>query len=143
MTKTIVRRLACWTLLGCLAFAVTTVAQPVLSAEDKASAKSTIKKKEKAKAKKGRHRLPHYFRDVVDDEQREKIYKIQDEYRPKIETLRAELQALLKERNEKIEALLTPEQKRQIAQARAEAKAKRKANKPRPRKPKDKSAGNL
>ena len=142
MTKTIVRRLACWTLLGCLAFAVTTVAQPVLSAEDKAPAKPTTKKKEQAKVKKGRHRLPHYFRDVVGDEQREKIYKIQDEYRPKIEALRTELKALRKERDEKIEAVLTSEQKRQIDEARAEAKAKRKANKPRPRKPDDKSAGN-
>ncbi|MBU4271333.1 MAG: hypothetical protein KKE86_12615 [Planctomycetes bacterium] len=142
MTRTLVRRLACWTLLGCLAFAVTTVAQPVLSAEDKAPAKPTTKKKEKAKAKKGRHRLPPYFGDVVGDEQREKIYKIQDEYRPKIEALRAELKALVKERDEKIEAVLTPEQKQQIDEARAEAKAKRKANQPKPKKPADKSAGN-
>ncbi len=142
MTKTIVRRLACWTLLGCLAFAVTTVAQPVLSAEDKAPAKTTTKKKERAKAKKGRHRLPHYFKDVVGDEQREKIYNIQDEYRPKIAALRAELKALVKERDEKIEAVLTPEQKRQIDEARAEAKAKRKAKKAETKKPDDKSAGN-
>ena len=142
MTKTIVRRLACWTLLGCLAFAVTTVAQPVLSAEDKAPAKTTTKKKERAKAKKGRHGLPHYFKDVVGDEQREKIYNIQDEYRPKIAALRAEWKALVKERDEKIEAVLTPEQKRQIDEARAKAKAKRKAKKAETKKPDDKSAGN-
>ena len=142
MTKTIVRRLACWTLLGCLAFAVTTVAQPVLSAEDKAPAKTTTKKKERAKTKKGRHRLPHYFKDVVGDEQREKIYNIQDEYRPKIAALKAEWKALAKERDEKIEAVLTPEQKRQIDEARAEAKAKRKAKKAETKKPDDKSAGN-
>lgn len=142
MTKTIVRRLACWTLLGCLAFAVTTVAQPVCSAENMAPAKTTTKKKERAKVKKGRHRLPRYFRDVVGDEQREKIYNIQDEYRPKIAALKAEWKALLKERDEKIEAVLTPEQKRQIDEARAEAKAKRKAKKAETKKPDDKSAGN-
>lgn len=142
MTKTIMRRLACWTLLGCLAFAVTTVSQPVLSAEDKAPAKTTTKKKERAKAKKGHHRLPPYFKDVVGDKQREKIYKIQDECRPKIAALQAELKTLVKERNEKIEAVLTPEQKRQIDEARAEAKAKRKAKKAEAKKPDDKSAGN-
>ena len=142
MAKSFVRRLACWTLLGCLTVAVATVAQPVLGVEGKAPATETTKKKIKVKVRKGHHRLPNYYAIVVGDEQREKIYNIQDEYRPKIEALRAELKVLLKERNEKIEAVLTPEQKQQIDEARAEAEAKRKANKPKPRKPDDKSAGN-
>lgn len=142
MTKTIVRRLTCWTLLGCLAFAVTTVAQPVLNAEDKAPAKPTMKKEEKAKTQKSHHRLPHYFRDVVDDEQRAKIYKIQDEYGPKIEALWAKLKALRNERDAKIKALLTPEQKNEVAQARAKAMVQRKPSKPSPKKPSGKSVGN-
>ena len=140
MAKTLVRRLASWTLLGCITFAVATMTQPVVSAEDPPPAKTTTKKHEKAKAPKARHRLPpHYGGVVKDQEQREKIYKIQDEYQPKIEELRAQLKALVKEQKEKIDAVLTPEQKKQIEDAKAKAKAKRKAKQPKkepPAKPK-------
>ena len=39
------------------------------------------------KAKKFRGRLPNYYRQVVDEKQREAIYKIQQEYAPKIAAL--------------------------------------------------------
>ncbi len=131
MAKTLVRRLASWTLLSCIAFAVATMAQPVVSADDPAPPKTTAKKKEKAKAPKARHRLPQYFGDVVkDEEQREKIFQIQDEYQPKIDELWAQLKALINERNKKIDAVLTPEQKTQIDEAKVKAKAKRRAKQP-------------
>lgn len=73
------------------------------------------------------HRLPAHYAQVVNQKQREQIYKIQDEYQPRIETLQKQLNALKKERERKIVALLTAEQRRQIEEAAAAAKAKRKS----------------
>lgn len=133
MTRTLARRLACWTLCGCVAIAAATTARSVISAEDKDSAEKAAQEKERVKPKKGIHRLPPHYGGVVDDEQRAKIYKIQDEYQPKIEALEAQLKNLRKERDGKIEALLTPEQKQKIDAAKAQKKAgkeKAKAKKP-------------
>lgn len=79
-----------------------------------------------AKPKKPCGQLPAYYAKVVTPEQREQIIKIQEEYQPRIEALEAQLRALINERNEKIEAVLTPEQKKQIEEAKAAAKAKKK-----------------
>jgi Spy/CpxP family protein refolding chaperone len=69
-----------------------------------------------------RHRLPLHYAQVVTEEQKQKILKIQDEYQPKIE-------ALEKERDAKIAALLTPEQKQKIEEVSGKAK-REKAAKP-------------
>lgn len=69
--------------------------------------------------------LPPYYRDVVSDEQRQKIYAIQAEYNAQIGELEAKVAQLRKERDAKIEALLTPEQKKRIEDLRAAAKGKR------------------
>lgn len=85
----------------------------------------------KKEAKKS-HRLPPYYKDVVTQEQRDKIYKIQDDFNPKIDALEAQLKKAKKEQTDKIEALLTPEQKKKIEAAEAKAKeeqAKKKADK--------------
>lgn len=68
--------------------------------------------------------LPPYYREVVTEEQRQKIYAIQAEYNSQIAELEAKVAQLRKERDAKIEALLTPEQKKRIEDLRA-AKAKR------------------
>jgi hypothetical protein len=47
--------------------------------------------KQKAKP---RGRLPAYYSDVIDGEQRTKIYAIQDKYDPQFEALRAQMKAL-------------------------------------------------
>jgi len=69
--------------------------------------------------------LPPYYREVVSEEQRQKIYAIQAEYNSQIAELEAKVAQLRKERDAKIEAVLTPEQKKQIEDLRAAAKTKR------------------
>ncbi len=92
--------------------------------EGKATAKTAVKQRKKLRQLKGR--LPDYFRTVVTEEQRQKIYAIQREYGPEIRKLKAQLKALTDDRNAKIDALLTPEQRKQIAELKKAAKAKRK-----------------
>jgi hypothetical protein len=69
-------------------------------------------------------RLPAYYGSVVNEKQRENIYKIQEEYQPKIELLKKQLDALKKERDEKISAVLTEEQKKRVKEAAAKGKRK-------------------
>ncbi len=83
-----------------------------------------------AKKRTFRGRLPAYYRQVVDEKQREKIYEIQREYAPKVDALRAQLAALIAERDEKVAAVLTPEQIEKVEQLRAEARAKRSSSRP-------------
>lgn len=78
--------------------------------------------------------LPPYYRDVVSEEQRQKIYAIQSEYNAQIAELEARVAQLRKERDAKIEALLTPEQKKKIEDLRAAAKSKRQTRPPANRK---------
>lgn len=138
MARTLVSRLACLTLIGCLAIAVSS-ASLVSAAEDKAPEKKTEKKADKDKSKKKKakkgHRLPPHYKDVVNDEQRARIYGIQDEYGPKIKALQRQLKALKKEQKERIEAVLTPDQKEKVDAAKSSrAKSRRKAVKGKPKK---------
>lgn len=124
MVRTMLSRVVCWTTLLSLAVVFATSEQGVLRAD------GPVKK---AMAKRAR-RLPRYYDQVAPtDEQREKIDKIQEEYAPKIAKLQAELKALRQERDEKIAAVLTPEQKKQLEEAKTKAKAEKakpKAEKP-------------
>ena len=70
-------------------------------------------------------RLPAYYKDVVDDAQRDKIYAIQAEYAGRIDRLRQQLDDLLEQRDQRIEAVLTPQQRAKVEAAREEAKAKK------------------
>ena len=124
MLRTIAGRVVGWTALVSLAGVLTTVEQPVLSAD------GPVKK---AMAKRGRRLLPKYYDQVTTTaEQQAAIQKIQDEYDPKIEALQTQLKALQKERTEKIAAVLTPEQRKQIESAKAKDKERRKAAKVEP-----------
>jgi hypothetical protein len=117
-------RIALWTTLVTLGIVLAYLASPTVG-EDKAAAAKPAAAKEAKEANKPRGRLPNFYRDVVDQKQRETIYKIQEEYGPKIADLRAQLEALTKQRDEKIAAVLTPEQLKKIEDLRAAAKAKR------------------
>jgi hypothetical protein len=90
-------------------------------AADKADAKST---KPRAPA---RGRLPAYYSQVVNGQQRERIYAIQQQYAPKIAELKAQLAALQDKQNAEVEAVLTPEQLATVKKLTDDAKAKRKA----------------
>lgn len=75
--------------------------------------------------RRGQNRLPPHYGGVVDQRQREEIYKLQDEYKPKIQAMQAQLNALKKELNGKIVAVLTPDQKKKVKEAAGKAKAKK------------------
>jgi hypothetical protein len=86
--------------------------------------------KAKAGAKeKGKGRLPAYYKDVVSEEQRDKIYTIQAKYAKQLEDLQSQLDAARSKLNDEIEGLLTAEQKEKIAKLKAEAETKKKAGK--------------
>ena len=108
MVRTFTSRFLCWATLASLAVAFAAVTQPALGADG--PVRKTLSK---------RGRLPAHYAPVVDEKQREDIYKIQEEYRPKIEALETQLKALKKERDDKIAALLTAEQKKLVEAAKA------------------------
>ncbi len=118
MIRTAVARLACWIALVSLAGSLPIVERPVLGAEGKPPVKKLSRRG---------HRLPAHYAKVVNDKQRQEIYRIKDEYQPKIEALQNQLNALKKERDKRIAALLTAEQKKQIEEAVAKAAANRKS----------------
>jgi hypothetical protein len=64
--------------------------------------------------KKPTSRLPNGYGKVVDDKQREDIYKIQKEYNERIDFLKYRIELLTKERDIKIYSLLTPEQQEKV-----------------------------
>jgi hypothetical protein len=123
--------------IGCLAWAVsipTGLATGQERAKKPAAEKKAAQKKpaiEKAPQEKDEPagRLPPYYKDVVDDAQRDKIYAIQGEYAARLERLRQQLDALEEERDQRIEAVLTPQQRAKVEAAREEAQAERKAKK--------------
>jgi hypothetical protein len=90
------------------------------NAADKADAKPA---KQRAKP---RGRLPAYYNQVVDGQQREKIYAIQQQYEPKITALKAELQALQDKLDAEVEGVLTAEQRDKVKSLTEAAKQKRK-----------------
>ena len=98
--------------------------QPSSSSSTPAATPEKPVKTKKAK-RRGGDRLPQFFKGVVTDEQKEKVYAIQDEYAPKLKALNDQLKTLTEERNAKIDDLLTPDQKATVQAKRAEAAAKR------------------
>jgi hypothetical protein len=131
MLRTISSRLVSWTALVSLAVVLGAGEQPVLGGEGSVPVK-------RAFGRKGR-RLPAHYSQVVNEQQRENIYKIQEEYQPKIEALQKQLEALKKERDEKIAAVLTAEQKKQVEEAATKAKGDRKSKGRSATKPAEKS----
>jgi hypothetical protein len=99
----------------------------------KSSSKTDAKAADKSDTKtakpraKPRGRLPAYYSQVVNGQQREKIYSIQQQYEPKITALKAELQAVQDKMNAEVEAVLTPDQLANVKKLNEDAKAKRKA----------------
>lgn len=75
--------------------------------------------------KKFTRRLPDYYRDVVSDQQKESIYKIQESYHPIINYLTLRLQMLKDERDAKIQAILSKDQQIKVEQLTEEAKNRR------------------
>ncbi len=96
-----------------------------VSAEQKGDA---VKAEPKATKKRATvRRLPAYYAQLVDDRQRERIYRIQSDYGPRIEALETEIEALTAKRDAEIRAVLTPEQRQQLDAKIDEAKSARAA----------------
>ena len=138
MTRSLVNRMVCLVLVGCLSLSGAVVPQRVSTAEDKAANDKAAKEqaapaekeatkpaKKKTSRRRNYHRLPPYYKHVVSDEQRTRIYDIQDEYGPQIKELQEKLALLKRERDEKIATVLTPEQLKKVVMLSAQAKAER------------------
>jgi Spy/CpxP family protein refolding chaperone len=120
MTRKAMSRIVFWALLISLSAALTSADRP-------AFADGPIKKVVK-KERASRGHLPKYYANVVTEEQREKILKIQEEYKPKIEALQAQLKVLKKEQDDKISAVLSEEQKKKVEEAKAKEKEAKKGD---------------
>jgi hypothetical protein len=83
-------------------------------------------KKEVAEETKAKGRLPAYYKDVVDMNQKEEIYKLQEDYANKIAPLQEQIKKLIAQRDTAIEKVLSPEQLTKLNKIREEAAAKRK-----------------
>jgi len=129
MVRTVALRIVRWAMLASMAVVLTTAPQAAFGDDAKPAVKKAVAKRGKML----RGRLPAHYAQVVTDEQKEKIYKIQEEYKPKIDAARAQLDALVKEQKEKIAAVLTLEQQKKVEEA--AAKPKEKGAKPKEEKP--------
>ncbi len=125
MSRLIFGRAVLWTTLTSLAVILAGVNHRAVGQDSTEEAKPAAAKKETN----FRGRLPNYYRTVVDEKQRQAIYKIQEEYAARLAALRDQLAALSKELDEKVTAVLTPEQAKKIQDLAAEAKTKREKKK--------------
>lgn len=94
------------------------------------AAEETAPTKPKADASKKaetRRRLPPHYADVVTEEQREAIYKLQDEHAPEIEAQEAKLIAVRKKLDDAVREVLKPDQLKKIDEAAAAAAKRRSA----------------
>ena len=130
MRRSIAMRALPWTGLALLTITLAWAGRPATGQEESGAKPAAAKK-----AKKFRGRLPNHYRHVVDEKQRQEIYKIQEEYAAKIATLKAQLKAMSKERDEKVLAVLTPEQQKKVDELAAAAKAEREKKKAAKEKP--------
>lgn len=97
-----------------------------LAQQDSSKASSKTDAKASKTRAPARGRLPAYYSQVVNGQQREKIYAIQKQYAPKIAELKAQLQAVQEKQNAEVEAVLTPDQLATVKKLSEDAKAKRK-----------------
>jgi hypothetical protein len=104
-------------------------------ADAKADGKAAVKGEGRVKGGKGKEaggRLPAYYADLVDGEQRAKIYAIQAEHDPGIKQLQVSLKEAMAKRDAAVAAVLTPAQQEKLAKLEAEAKEKRVAKQTKP-----------
>jgi hypothetical protein len=95
--------------------AIVALVVPVIAAMVAANQFATAQDKEPAK-KAAKGRLPAHYADVVDDAQREEIYKVQAKHQPKIADLRKQLKEAVAKRDAEVRAVLTAEQQKKIDQ---------------------------
>lgn len=104
------------------------LAQPKPAAKGKAAAAGEAPAKAKG-------RLPAYYKDIVDEKQKESIYTIQADFKGKIDALKEQIEKLETDRDAAIENVLSAAQKDKLKKAKEAAAAKKK--KPDADKPED------
>ncbi len=111
---------------GCVSLLALAAAtwSPLTGQEKKSEGKAKVVKKE------AKGRLPAFYKNVVTDEQRQSIYKIQEKYATQIEDLQAQLDDVRKKQADEIEGLLSKEQRDKVSALKAEADAKKKKDAP-------------
>lgn len=97
---------------------------PLTGQEKKTEAKAKVVKKE------AKGRLPAFYKNVVTEEQRAKIYEIQQKYASQIEDLQSQLESVRKKQTEEIEAVLSKEQLDKVTSLKSESDAKKKKDSP-------------
>ena len=90
---------------------------------DKPAASGSAEKGKKRTEPKGR--LPTYFGEVVDAQQRERIYEIQARYNAEIKKMQEQMHELETTRDKEVQSVLTAEQHAKVAQLQETAKTKR------------------
>jgi hypothetical protein len=114
-------------LVASLALTMVYSAIPLQANQKEAVQEAKSPTKQASKPRKPRGRLPVYYSQVVNEEQRLKIYAIQAQHMQKIADLRAQLATALKAMNSEVETVLTDEQREKVDQLAKEAAEKRKA----------------
>ena len=110
---------------GCVTFlGLSVAAWTPLTGQEKKSDKPKVAKKE------AKGRLPAFYKNVVTEEQRSKIYEIQQKYAAQIDDLQSQLEAVRKKQTEEIEAVLSKEQLDKVTSLKAESDAKKKKDSP-------------
>jgi hypothetical protein len=71
-------------------------------------------------------RLPAYYKDIVDEKQKEAIYSIQADYKGKIDALEEQIEKLTTDRDAAVENVLTAVQKDKLKKAKQAGATKKK-----------------
>ncbi|MGD9644977.1 MAG: hypothetical protein AB7U73_04640 [Pirellulales bacterium] len=108
--------------LGLLVLGLLAVGAPAWAQDGATKTKPKADAKPKAER---RHRLPPHFADVVTEEQRAEIYKLQDEIGPEIDALVSQLAALRKKLDDAMRGVLKPDQLKKVDEAAAKRRATR------------------
>jgi hypothetical protein len=83
-----------------------------------------VERKE-AKRREANRRLPAHYGKIVDEAQKDRIYRIQAAYNTKLDPLQAQIEALAAQRDAEIRNVLSAEQQQQLDGLLREAKAAR------------------
>lgn len=120
-------RLSHWKVLSVCSAAVLCAALTfdLSLAQTKPAAKANAQAKPKG-------RLPAYYKDIVDDRQRDAIYSIQADYKAKIDALEEQLEKLTTERDTAVENVLTAVQKDKLKKAKQAGATKKKKTEDKP-----------
>ena len=116
-------RLKCFGIWSVVVFSLVLVQLQASLAAD--AADQPARKAKHAGRPKPEARLPQFYGDIVNEEQKAKIQSIQKDFAPKIKQAQVTINQLRAEEQKAYEAVLTAEQRQKLEAMRASAKAKR------------------